>query len=196
MIVYDPAGKFDRELTLLDLTLKGLSRLADTHAFPGIQKIGQSARSKAAELTPEGRDPRDVDDPPFTPEISERWVTDVDGATKTVVVTNDHLEGNEEFPTGKGSILEALEFGTKPHTIKARNPGSVLLHFTDRTLTERFETKVRHPGNRPFGMLAGATTLALGEMTGLVERLARVVETTWTKPGGALAGLDITISRE
>ena len=169
MVIVDPGGNFARQLQIKVINvLAFLEKFADTAVFPGIESVAAQASLKAAEQTPKDRDPRDVDDPPFSPQISESWTVTSDKTKRRATVQNIHP---------RSDVVGILEFGSPPHFIPAK-PGKPL-RFTDRGLVDRVEPfGVRHPGHRPFGMIAGATALANVEMTALTERLKVLIDET------------------
>jgi hypothetical protein len=86
--------------------------------------------------------------------------------------------------TPKFNLLEALEYGTAPHTIAPKD--KKYLHFFTRAGKEVFATQVQHPGTKPYGMMRQAMALAQRLLNDFGPRaVERIVAAMNAKSGGS-----------
>jgi len=59
--------------------------------------------------------------------------------------------------SGKSTLLQILEYGSRPHRIVPKKAGGILV-FTSRTGRTVRTKRVMHPGTRPYGMIGAQRT--------------------------------------
>ena len=88
---------------------------------------------------------------------------------------NPRFDAPIEVSTGGVTSLGLiLEYGSRPHTIEAK-PGKVLAFFWPAVGRMVYTKKVEHPGTRPYGMMAVATSDAIDRGQRLMDAVRRVL---------------------
>lgn len=76
---------------------------------------------------------------------------------------------------GTTSLGTILEFGSRPHTIRAK-PGGVLAFYWPAIGDVVFTREVQHPGTRPYGFMAAATEEATVRAEALLAAAQRLIQ--------------------
>lgn len=121
--------------------------------------------------------------------MADGWTTrNLDASPNLVTVEIYNADPRFDAATGsagKGpSIGQILEYGSRPHEIKARGGGT--LNFYWPAVGKFISVKsVQHPGTRPYGFMVIATDSALGRAEKLINAAAIVLRQTARKFSGA-----------
>jgi hypothetical protein len=162
--------RFEPPLTLTSERLTETSSRLVEAVERELGRIAEAAANRAALKTP-GK------------HAHKAWVVrsfkGEDGARGFVVENTDpRFNASVELSDGRITNLgEMLEYGTRPHMIRAK-PGGVLAFFWPAV--GRFVTvaSVAHPGTKPYGMMRAAHGLAVAEAQNIGAVVARAVGAT------------------
>lgn len=93
--------------------------------------------------------------------ISQNFVSgDLKNSISSNSIGGNYLKGAEVGSDVLQSIF--IEFGTKPHTIKPKKPGGLLIFYWDKIGGMAYAKKVRHPGTKANNSLYRAYVDAMG----------------------------------
>lgn len=173
MLTIDPDRRFENALRARASGLQSLARQLGVALQRGVANIGQAAAQRAAELTPRS--------PGAGPHVADGWEAQVRavGADVVVRVVNADPRFTEPLELADGSrpgytLGDILEYGSRPHEIAPVNAKvlTFLSRLTGRTVRA---VKVRHPGTRPYSMLAITRTQAAADLARLAGAIVAVV---------------------
>ena len=143
-------SKFQRDLTRLADGLELLATQVSQAMIQGTASIGEAAVARLSELTPRAETAGPGG------HIADGWALvpapGVAGEIIALEITNTNPRAFEpiEYEGGTTNLVEILEFGTRPHEIRAKGGG--FLVFTVGGAQVRTKV-VQHPGTRPYAML-------------------------------------------
>lgn len=142
--------KFQNQLGRIADGLDTLAAQAARAFVQGAVSIGEAAVGRLGELTPRS------DDPGPDGHLADHWAlvptTPRPGEDIALEITNTHPEAFApiEYEGGTTTLIEILEFGTRPHEIRPKNGGYLVFNIGGARVRAKV---VQHPGTRPYAML-------------------------------------------
>jgi len=137
----------------------------------GLRRIGRTAARRAKTLTPRSE--------LGGPHLADGWRL-IEEAPGVFVVENQDPRGSEPLPLEDGretSLLEILEYGSRPHEIVPKRPGGLLRFVLGGEVV--YTRHVDHPGTRPYAMIGIASTEAAVEVKVLADALRALIRSSY-----------------
>lgn len=159
--------RFDPPLSVVAQGLMRASERLVTAVEAEMREIAERARATAREKTP-GKD------------LPDGWQVhrlEKAGAPSSFVLVNVDPRAYQLLELSDGrltNLAEMLEYGTRPHEIKAK-PGGTLAFFWPAVGAMVFAQSVHHPGTKPYAMIRTAYRQATGEARALGAVVGRVI---------------------
>jgi len=151
--------------------LDRLGREIVTEVHSGLRRIGSKATRRAKALTPRS-------------ELGGLHLADgwrlVEETSGVFVIENQDPKGSELLPLKDGretSLLEILEYGSRPHEIVPKRPGGLLRFIVGGEVV--YTRHVDHPGTRPYAIIGITSTEAAVEVKVLADALRALIRSSY-----------------
>lgn len=180
--------KFDIDLVRRAQGMVGLANQATEFLLRATANIGQATAKKARELTPRSAG--------GGPHIADGWVADATTMPGgiSIRIHNVSPKATQKLTLASGrrtpyTLLDILEYGSRPHIINPVN-GPYLVFFWRKAGRVVRAKSVRHPGTRPYAMMALSKVRADIEMKKTIDAVSKALRFILSgRPSGGLPGV-------